>query len=731
MKQIFLAVGCLVACAMGVYHAWFFSLGIISHGDRGYLPHLLNGHHALYIWRSVMSLGDVVLDLGQWSWQLFPLLGTFWIEYALAERIIFLRPSVLCATIGFFLLGQRIWKSVRGGVASSLVFCYSTYFLTLQTGHVTLAAGFSLFAFVRLAYDAFLRMRKWYLLVVTIILFSLCLWYEPRAGYIMACMLAFYTVFWRAKQQSISRKTRMLLLGWWVILVLLNLWRYLPLSHSLGTITDNHLFNRGLFGNQYFDLLYAFTLHHPRRDGVINKAFINQPIPWYFWFVPLAARWGFFVQRKHPTMQFFALLALLGVFLSKQVAPPGGVIYKILFEYFPGFSAFREASKFFVLIAMSYSVMIAWAIARLRQQRKLRVLFWIMMSWLICLSAWNTRSYISGTIESLFVVKHPSSDYTRLNAFLRDHATLGRTLIIPKYSRWMRYDGTAPRISFSDEINRKLKYTGYTGENSSTKIHSLLQLSGADAFLDSLAIRYVVLPMIDDQNQDNLYVYFGKQDYEVVVQGVTWAKRAQKLLETSKQTYQDYYTLLQQSPYLQELDLGMTDGTRIFGNQAYRPWISASTGAVQFARINPTYYTIEVAVPAWVTGVELTFLETYHEGRDMLERTTPFPCQQPFTTTWTDAWWPVTECVQPEYTFMPKNVFRIDDLLPSTGARHIQTAGYAQARSLEIPASSEITTLRYTLLFRPQVWVYRGLLRSGGWAMILLCYGVRSWRKRQ
>lgn len=85
----------------------------------------------------------------------------------------------------------------------------------------------------------------------------------------------------------------------------------------------------------------------------------------------------------------------------------------------------------------------------------------------------------------------------------------------------MRYDGTAPRISFSDEINRKLKYTGYTGENSSTKIHSLLQLSGADAFLDSLAIRYVVLPMIDDQNQDNLYVYFGKQDYEVVVQGVT------------------------------------------------------------------------------------------------------------------------------------------------------------------------------------------------------------------
>lgn len=57
-------------------------------------------------------------------------------------------------------------------------------------------------------------------------------------------------------------------------------------------------------------------------------------------------------------MQFFAVLALLGIFLSKQVAPPGGFVYKLLFDHFPGFSAFREASKFYVLIAMSYSVMI-------------------------------------------------------------------------------------------------------------------------------------------------------------------------------------------------------------------------------------------------------------------------------------------------------------------------------------------------------------------------------------
>lgn len=75
MKHISIALGILLIFALAVYHTRFFSLGIISNGDRGYLPHLLNGHHALYVWRSVMSFGDVVVDLGQWSWQLFPLLG--------------------------------------------------------------------------------------------------------------------------------------------------------------------------------------------------------------------------------------------------------------------------------------------------------------------------------------------------------------------------------------------------------------------------------------------------------------------------------------------------------------------------------------------------------------------------------------------------------------------------------------------------------------------------------
>lgn len=215
-------------------------------------------------------------------------------------------------------------------------------------------------------------------------------------------------------------------------------------------------------------------------------------------------------------MQFFALLALLGIFLSKQVAPPGGFVYKLLFEYFPGFSAFREASKFYVLIAMSYSVMISGGVAWLWQQRKLRWLFWSILGFLMLFSVWNVRSYITGDIASLFVIKTPATDYARLNNFLSTQTGYGRTMIVPKYSRWMWYATDIPRISLADELRRKLKHTGYSGSTAYAKIHSLFQLSGADAFIDDLAVRYVVLPMVDDANQDNFFVYYGKQEYDLV-----------------------------------------------------------------------------------------------------------------------------------------------------------------------------------------------------------------------
>jgi len=64
------------------------------------------------------------------------------------------------------------------------------------------------------------------------------------------------------------------------------------------------------------------------------------------------------VGRKNKDVVFFGVVALIGILLSKQVDDPFPGLYPWLFKNVPGFNAFREASKFYFLIALGYSVLI-------------------------------------------------------------------------------------------------------------------------------------------------------------------------------------------------------------------------------------------------------------------------------------------------------------------------------------------------------------------------------------
>jgi hypothetical protein len=56
------------------------------------------------------------------------------------------------------------------------------------------------------------------------------------------------------------------------------------------------------------------------------------------------------------TVLFFALLFVLGIFVSKHVSEPFGNLYYFLYDRLPGFNAFREASKFYILVVLGYAV---------------------------------------------------------------------------------------------------------------------------------------------------------------------------------------------------------------------------------------------------------------------------------------------------------------------------------------------------------------------------------------
>ena len=138
----------------------------------------------------------------------------------------------------------------------------------------------------------------------------------------------------------------------------LNVFWILPFA-TAGAMSENAGVGRDLFGNDYFELQEALFLSHPFWTGYGVQWMSNQPTPWWLTILGILAFAGFWVGRKNPYVVFFALIALIGIFLGKQVDPPFGNSYYWLYENLPGFNAFREASKFYVLIALGYSVGLA------------------------------------------------------------------------------------------------------------------------------------------------------------------------------------------------------------------------------------------------------------------------------------------------------------------------------------------------------------------------------------
>jgi len=69
--------------------------------------------------------------------------------------------------------------------------------------------------------------------------------------------------------------------------------------------------------------------------------------------------------REQMFIRYFAILALLGAFLAKGANPPFGGMYVWLFEHVPGFIMFRDPTKFYLYIALGYSVLIPYTLKKI------------------------------------------------------------------------------------------------------------------------------------------------------------------------------------------------------------------------------------------------------------------------------------------------------------------------------------------------------------------------------
>lgn len=524
MKRTWLYIIVILILSIIVYHTWFIPNIILTHGDFGFSFIETDKENLLtfpLLW-SPGSFGTVNLNITMLpKFLISGLLAHFNFAPHLNVQITYLWPIVIISSLGVFLLGRKVLNSNIGGFISSLAFCFSVITIGNRTGHLTLATAYAIAPLVVLSLIETLERKKIEFAIVTALLGYIVSFNEFRAFYILAWIMIFYSVFFVFIIERNRRgliKSGVLVGFLFSLILLLNSYLFLGLKFSFSSTEASGFLNRGLFGNSFANILISFSSWNPWWTGEELKVFVMQPIPMYFWLIPISAFSGLMLNKRNKNILFFGVLSLLGILLTKQSGVPFPNLYQWLYDNFPGFIAFREASKFYFLIALGYSILIGSFVDWLFNNWKKgkwqvwgKYLFTLLI---LLIFLGNTKPLINEKIGSLFVLRHIPKDYLIFKDFILKQPGFFRTLWVPVDSRWGIYTVEHPKVGLVQTLNTKWqdfldpdKYENLPGRE---RIMSILKQPFSPTLLNISSIKYVVVPIRDQANDDDFFIHYGK-----------------------------------------------------------------------------------------------------------------------------------------------------------------------------------------------------------------------------
>lgn len=514
----------LLSFSLIIYHKWFFDYSILTYNDFifKYSESLKELPITPQTWSSNYNLGNVYQAPFTYPVDLLnSILVKIGFPWNITERILYMWPIAIIAPISSFLLIRKIIISKSGAFLGALFFTFNSYFLAaFQNGHLSLMVAYILSPFFILSFLKLYEKRLFInFIFVSIIGFVISV-YDFRILFSLIWISFIYFIFDLLINHynfkiKISVYNFFILIGPVLIIFLLNsYWLYPFFFHKSGYSIE--AITRGVLRND-FTILNSLTLGYPLRYlGIDDFNFRNIPI--YFGLIPIFGFLGLLLNRKNKLVLFFGILTLIGIFLGKQTANPFPNLYYWFFNHVPGFNGFREASKFYFIIAIGYSVLIGafarWILNNLNNNILQSYLKYIIILGIIFVSLWNTRLIFSGELGSIFISSKIPEDYLTFKNFVLKQPEYFSVLWVPNPSMWSIYtnnhsldglDSLVQDWAWNDKISNE-----YLNNNNPYKyelVHILNQLY-SDRLIDLASIKYVVVPLDDPQKKELYYNIF-------------------------------------------------------------------------------------------------------------------------------------------------------------------------------------------------------------------------------
>lgn len=434
-----------------------------------------------------------------------------------------------------------LWQIMIGG----LIFTANTYILMVVAGgQMGIALAYSIAPLVVASFIKILQNLKPQLknLLIAGLILGLQIMFDPRIAYITLVGIVLYILLLIIIQKSKSLYISFNLLIAIGVSILFNLFWIIPLL-STGSIpvSEGLLSPAGLRFLSFADFSHSLSLLHPNwPENIFGKTYFLDS---KFLILPIIAFSSLLFIKNNRHVLFFSLLALVGAFLAKGSNAPFGEINQWLFQYVPGMNMFRDPTKFYLLIALSYSVLIPHSTGvifnLIKSQSKFKIsnfklqiksdnkifnfqnLFLIVIALYLLLLI---RPALFGQLGGTFAKRDVLQEYVELKEFLHNQSKFFRTLWIPRQNRFSYFSYNHPSV----EAIPLFKATN------SAQIIYKLEDEKTRELLSKLAIKYIIVPydphgeiFIKDRK------YNEKEYLEVIrkLEKISWIKRIEDFKE--------------------------------------------------------------------------------------------------------------------------------------------------------------------------------------------------------
>lgn len=446
--------------------------------------------HLPYVWDSSLNTGVGIPDANTlWITSFLNIsasLSYLGISWEIINLFFWILPIPLIAFFSaFFLFMKLISKSLIHCFISGAIYSTNTYFLLIFLGgQAGVAYSYSLIPLVFLSFINLIKKPTLAAVVIFGLIFSVQVLFDPRFAFLtFLALYLYYVLRFKFEPKEIPY---VLVLPLTIVLLVHSFW-ILPL-----VIFPTNLIPAGfdsVAGAKFFSFAFfenSLSLLHPNwPENIFGKTYFMRP---EFIGLPILAFASLiFIKIRNKSFDgriiiFFSLLALVSAFLGKGANEPFGGLFSFLFEHIPGFSIFRDPTKFYSLVSLSFAVLIPFTLIKLSEKFKSKfpqitaVLF--IAFWLFSL-----RLIFAGEQNFFKIHKIPES-YVQLKDFIVNQDKFFRTLWIPSWQRYGYFSDVNPAIG-RGEIFKESSAAGM-----------LRELNNKDSVkkLQNLSIKYVIVP---------------------------------------------------------------------------------------------------------------------------------------------------------------------------------------------------------------------------------------------